>query len=179
MYITQQFLNMSPTRAVQQTREHLSASANPIKDANNVVFDLTASQSPFQDNEEAAIMYAQYVVEGFIKKRVDVTGYAKERVTHHMKINPKFFQGATRVGPSTVITTPKMVENVRVEIKANGKIKKGGKQDIAEHLYKTEVIAKGISNADFVKLLQEKASMTLYGARTYAHNMKKKFGTTS
>lgn len=176
MYITQQFLNMSPTRAVQQTREHLSSSANPIKDADNVVFDLTATHSPFQNNDEAAIMYAQYVVEGHIKKRVDVTGYAKQKVTEHMEKNAKFFQGVTKVGASTVPTTPKMIENVRVEIKANGKIKKGGKQDIAEHLYKTEVVANGMSNANFVKLLQEKANMTLFGARTYAHNMKKKFG---
>lgn len=179
MYLTREFLNSSPTRAVQQAREILTEAANPIKDADDVVFNLTGTHSPYQDCDEAAIMYAQYVIEGHIKKRFDVIGHAKERVEFHKINSPKMFVPTQRTAYNSAPVKIHTIENVRVAIKDNGKIKKGGKQAIAEQMYKTMVVEGGMSNADFVKQLQEKAAMSLYGARTYAHNMKKKFGGKS
>lgn len=178
MYLTKDFLSTSPTRAVQHAREILSEAADPIADADNVVFDLTGTHSPYTDSDEAAIMYAQYVIEGHIKKRFDVTGYAKERVEFHKINSPKLFTPVQRSSYSTGPVKIVKIENVSVAVKDNGKIKKGGKQLIAEQMYKSMVVEGGMSNADFVKQLQEKVSMSLYGARTYAHNMKKKFGAS-
>lgn len=176
MYLTKDFLNNSPTRAVQQTREILSVSANPIKDADVVVFDLTTFHSPYHDNEQAAIMFAQYVVEGHIKRRLNITEYAKERVEFHKKNSPFMFAVSEQTSYYSKPTKSTTIEQVKVEIKENGKIKKGGKQLVAEQMYKTLVIEGQMSNVQFVQQLQDKLGMTLFGARTYAYNMKKKLG---
>lgn len=176
MYITENFLKQNSIRAIQRTREILSESSDPIRDANNMVFDLTTFHSPFKDNEEAAIMFAQYVVEGTIKKRYNTFEYAKQRVLYHMEHSPRMFACHESYNYQKQKITYETIENVRVAIKKDGKIKKGGKQEIAEQMYKTMVLEQGMKNADFVRELQSKANLTLYGARTYAYNMKKKFG---
>ncbi len=154
----------------------LSKASNPIKDADNVVFDLTATNSPYTTNEEAAIMYAQYVVEGVLKKRIDVTGYAKERIERLMQTSPEMFKHHVSYAQAQQPTTTKMVHNVDVVVKMNGKLKKGEKQKVAEQMYQTLVVEGGMKNVDYVNRLQQDLDMTLFGARTYASNMKKKFG---
>ena len=176
MYITPQFLQKSPTRAVQEVREYLSHSSNPIKEANQIVFDLTTFNSPFSSNEEAAIMYAQYVVEGTIKKRADITGFAKHQIDHLLQTHPEMFKQHTSYAQSLKLTTTKVVHNVDVVVKDNGKLKKGEKQKVAEQMYQTLVIEGSMKNTEFVNRLQQDLGMTLFGARTYASNMKKKLG---
>lgn len=62
---------------------------------------------------------------------------------------------------------------LKQEVKAEAKPKT--KVEVAEALYKEFVIQQKMSNADFVRLLQEKLAMSVFGARTYATNLKKKF----
>ena len=69
--------------------------------------------------------------------------------------------------------------DVKVEVKDNGQMKKGGKQIIALELYKKFVVdaeeGNKLSNSDFVKLLMKELGMSLAGSRTYAYNCKNHF----
>lgn len=66
-----------------------------------------------------------------------------------------------------------------VAVKADGSIKKGGKELLAVELYKLHVVntATPVDNQGFIKILIKELGMTKSGASTYAYNMKKKFGT--
>ena len=65
----------------------------------------------------------------------------------------------------------------KVEVKADGKIKKGGKQILAAELYKKHVVEteNPVDNQGFIKILMAELGMTKAGATTYAYNCKKQF----
>lgn len=69
---------------------------------------------------------------------------------------------------------------VKVAIKADGKIKKGGKEILAVALYEKHVInaATPVDNQGFIAILMKELGMSKAGATTYNYNMKKKFGGT-
>lgn len=62
--------------------------------------------------------------------------------------------------------------DVKVAVKANGKIKKGGKQILALELYKKHVIdaTPPLNNQQFISLIMKELDMTKAGATTYAYN---------
>jgi len=70
--------------------------------------------------------------------------------------------------------------DVKVAVRADGTIGRGGKQVLALELFKKHVLESKtpLSNADFVKLLMKELQMTLPGARTYSHNLRKQNGMT-
>lgn len=68
--------------------------------------------------------------------------------------------------------------DVKVAVKADGKIKKGGKEILAIALYEKHVTksATPVDNQGFIAILMKELGMTKAGATTYNYNMKKKFG---
>lgn len=62
--------------------------------------------------------------------------------------------------------------DVKVAVKANGKIKKGGKQILALELYKKHVVdaTSPLNNQQFISLIMKELDMTKAGATTYAYN---------
>lgn len=86
--------------------------------------------------------------------------------------------------PTKTVHTNTHIEQVTdlVETKVavhsdTGKIKKGGKQQLAVDLYKKHVTdmpeGQKMSNKDFKKLLMDELDMTEQGASTYAYNVRK------
>jgi hypothetical protein len=68
--------------------------------------------------------------------------------------------------------------NVTVEVKANGKLKKGGAGALAEELYRVRVLNSNepVTNGAFIDMLVNEVGMTKSGATTYAYNIDKKLG---
>jgi len=74
-------------------------------------------------------------------------------------------------------TTIQVVEGIdmKVAVRDDGKIKKGGKQLLAAELYNkfVKMTTEPLSNKLFVQLLIDKLDMTKPGATTYAYNLRK------
>jgi len=68
--------------------------------------------------------------------------------------------------------------DVKVLVKANGKIKKGGKQVLAAELYRKHVLEAKTpaTNQEFISILVKQLDMSKSGATTYAYNCKKQLG---
>jgi hypothetical protein len=87
--------------------------------------------------------------------------------------------------PETTETSTEQVAvadgiDVKVAVKADGKIKKGGKEILAIALYEKHVknAATPVDNQGFIAILMKELGMSKAGATTYNYNMKKKFGGT-
>ena len=78
-----------------------------------------------------------------------------------------------------IVETVQVVDNIdiKVAVKADGKIKKGGKQLLAVEMYKQSVVDAEVplSNQEFIALIMEKLDMSKAGATTYAYNCKNHF----
>lgn len=66
----------------------------------------------------------------------------------------------------------------KVAVKADGSIKKGGKEVLAIELYKKYVknAEKPLTNQEFIAMLMKELGMSKAGATTYRYNMVKRFG---
>ena len=174
----------SPLRAVQQVREILGD--DKMKNGAKLLKSILSMDVEFND-DCVALATCQAVVEALVKAEGDVGdeaelyAHALDRAIAHIN-NPEhswmyFYEKDT---PMAIATTTKAVEgtNASVEIKADGKIKRGGKQLIADALFKKHVLESETpcDNACFVKILMKEAGMSLPGARTYAHSLRAKNG---
>ena len=65
--------------------------------------------------------------------------------------------------------------DTKVAVHADGSIKKGGKQVLAQELYAKYVVEATVplTNVEFIALLMKELGMSLAGSRTYAYNCKK------
>jgi hypothetical protein len=79
--------------------------------------------------------------------------------------------------PTTEVAVAAGVD-VKVAVKADGSIKKGGKEVLAIALYEKHVKSaeKPLTNQEFIAVLMKELGMSKAGATTYNYNMKKKFG---
>lgn len=86
---------------------------------------------------------------------------------------------STASGQSTEQVAVAAGIETKVAVKADGSIKKGGKEVLAIELYKkyvAELNGAAYSNQAFIAILVAQLGMTKAGATTYNYNMKKKFG---
>jgi hypothetical protein len=81
--------------------------------------------------------------------------------------------------PTTDVAVAAGIE-LKVAVKADGSIKKGGKELLAIALYEKHVknAATPLTNQEFIAVLVKELGMSKAGATTYNYNMKKKFGGT-
>ena len=175
------FDTTSITRMVQQIRDSITNASNPVDKAQRLVRALTSIDVKLPD-VETAIPFTQYVAKAAIEEAEELKDHqplidrAFERVSELFKKHP---WSAPKVASQTNGPVVSVCEgiDVKVEVKADGKIKKGGKQILAAELYKKHVIEteNPVDNQGFIKILMAELGMTKAGAITYAYNCKKQF----
>lgn len=177
------FDTTSITRMVQQIRDCITNAANPVTRAQSIVRAITAIDVKLPDIE-TAIPFTQYVAKAAVETAEELKDHqpiidrAFERVSELFKKHPWSAPRAedqTASGPVVAVCDG---IDVKVEVKADGKIKKGGKQILAAELYKKHVIdaETPVDNQGFIKILMSELGMTKAGATTYAYNCKKAAG---
>lgn len=175
------FDTSSPVRTIQQVRERINNAASPIGEAQYIVNDLIGLNVEFADLA-TALHVAQYVVYDAMTLDSIV---AQDVVDNAFKRTAKLFENQPWAKPvaqcDTQQETIAVVSGIetKVAVKANGKIKKGGKQVLAVELYKMHVVntPKPLTNQEFIAMLMKELDMTKPGATTYAYNCKKQFST--
>lgn len=174
------FDTKSTAHLVQQIRQYVESSASPIEAAQRIIRNITSIDVEIP-NLETAVPLAQYVAmhslkaeEGMKYETLIENGftYVSELFKKHPWSAPK----AASVSCGPVVAVVEGID-VKVEVKADGKIKKGGKQILAAELYKKHVVeaTNPVDNQGFIKILMSELGMTKAGATTYAYNCKKQF----
>ena len=174
-----EFNTESVVQMVQQIRTHISESADPIAKAKRLIFAITDTDVKIPD-VETAVPLAQFVAKASLEEEVcdfpDIIERAFSYVSELFKKHP---WSAPKVASQTNGPVVSVCEgiDVKVEVKADGKIKKGGKAIIAEEMYKKYVLnaSTPLSNKEFIQLLVKEAQFTQAGATTYRYNLAKKF----
>jgi len=161
-----------PSKVVQQVRDQIEGSVNPLSAAKILFSNFTAPDTEFNftDANEARLVVALLIVDAMrLRENYDPQSAltrAGEWIANHKANNPWSF-----IKPeSGVATETEHREGVNVEVKADGKLKKGSKQILAKALFDKDPTLK---NADMIKLFVKELNMTEAGARTYVYNCRK------
>jgi len=157
--------------AIQDISTLIESSDNPISTARSIITNVADIEFNTNDPIEAR-MIAQRLVQDalLLGEKYDPTmslERAAKKIAEQRVTNPWFFfknQG------TTVVSTTETREGVNVEIKTDGKIKKGGKQVMAAALYEKH---KALSNQEIITIFMKELDMSKPGATTYLYNAKK------
>lgn len=187
----------SAMQAVQQVRMWIEdgAEADRLNRANTLldkVLGVKLTTADVEDRPVAtpvayAVTIAQAAIEATIKQSgmvddVDLL-MTEARSRAEKFINTQshgwMFAVAEAVETSTEQVAVAVGVETKVAVKADGTIKKGGKEILAAELYKKHVVdgVPPMSNQDFIKILIQQLGMTKSGASTYRYNMAKKFSS--
>lgn len=185
----------SAVHAVQQVREFIEGDGEKNRfQRTNEFLDKVLGVSlahadvdgrPVGDEHDYAVTIAQAAIEGALKSEgvvddVDTLMTNAKLRADKFITNPYykwcFAKEAAVVTSSNNVAVAAGIET-KVAIKADGTIKKGGKEVLAIELYKKHVTeaAVPVDNQGFIKILMEQLGMTKAGATTYAWNMRKRF----
>ncbi len=196
-----QISTASPSKAIQDVRERVMSAKDGLAEAIKIITNVTGRDTYESDDQHLALHIAQGVVQAALndgdKFNPDTALKFAELAATKMRADPALawlFGTAKKAATTTEeetaeTTTPaptgkktKKVAGVSVAIKANGKIKKGGKQDAADALLLTVIDAKthvsDKTNQDFVQMLVKELDMSKQGATTYAYNACKSYKAT-
>jgi len=175
----------SPNLLAQQVREHIENSPSPLETAKRVIYNITSIAVDYTD-----LLLARHVAQGVAIDAITRDSYAFEDSVqraedHHRKLLTKMpyislaytpaevsLSGATKTTTSVAVAEG---ITTTVEVKADGKIKKGGKQVLAVEMYQLHVTNSPtpMTNQEFIALLMKELQMTKPGATTYAYNCRK------
>jgi hypothetical protein len=178
-------LGESANVIVRRIREAIEGSPSPQAKAESLIHSIIGVQKKY-DNENIARTVAMKVGEESFKVNHQIANvdeflaicekYATERVN-----DPK--NAFIYAKPEVTVDTANNVQvvegiDVKVPVKADGKIKKGGKQILADELYKKYVLEANTpsTNQEFIAIVMKDLDMSKAGATTYAYNCKKKLG---
>lgn len=180
--VAMDFAVHSPALLVQQVREHIDNAANPLGAAKRVIFNITSIMVDYTDLllarhvaqavAEDAILRDSYTFEDSIQR-------AEERSRRLVARMPyiRFVYTPSEVPTNNSLKTTTSVAVVKgiattVEVKANGKIKRGGKQIMAAELFALHVTNAPVplTNQQFIAVLMKDLGMSKAGAQTYAYN---------
>lgn len=178
-------LGSSRTDAVQRIRELVEGANDPAAKASGVIKDILGLETKYEDDGRA-LHIAQKVAEEVFKANHKVDNENElltqcEKFVDAFRADPKnawmFAKPTRNVEPTETKQVVKGIDT-KVEVKANGKIKKGGKQVLAAELYKKHVLEakKAATNQEFIAILVKELGMSKAGATTYAYNCKKQLG---
>lgn len=159
-------------KAVQEVRQLIEGSANPLAAAKVLFSNLAAPEAEFNftDANEARLTVA-FLVENAITlgdqyDPTDALKRAAEWIVNHKQNNPWCF-----VKPEGTVTTETQHQHgVNVEVKTDGKLKKGSKQILAKALFEQNST---MTNAELIKMFAKELDMSEAGARTYVYNCRK------
>jgi hypothetical protein len=171
--------------SVQRIREVITEAVDPLAKAKAIIKDILGLETTYTDELKARIV-AQKVGEQSFKANHNIDDAEAllkvcEEYTDKFITNPAnawmFVKDETPTVVSHVVQVVKGID-VKVAVKANGKIKKGGKQILAAELYKKYVLeaTTAATNQGFIAILEKELGMTKAGATTYAYNCKKQLG---
>lgn len=167
------------TRCVQDVHQYLIDAVHPLKTAQKLIRELTDITVQFED-ELKAIRVAQYVA----NDALTMDQYNKQQSidsafirADKLNVDHPWARVEKEYGQPSVESAVVDGIDVKVKVKADGKIKKGGKQILAAELYKKHVVdaTTPLTNQEFIALLMKELGMTKAGATTYRYNMAKKF----
>lgn len=183
------FSTTSVNLAIQQVRLYIEDHGDPITHAANllhVIFGFDESvidhfEGPVANPASRAIAVTQAMVEQAIKADCmveDVNALltaSLERVEKYINKpgnSCMFATAADQLSQSGEVQVVTEKVDVKVEVREDGKIKKGGKQVLAAALYEKYVInvVDKPTNQWFKQLLIDELGMTSGGATTYAYN---------
>lgn len=173
-----EFNTESVVQMVQQIRTHISESADPIAKAKRLIFAITDIDVKIPD-VETAVPLAQFVAKASLEEEVcdfpDIIERAFSYVSELFKKHP---WSAPKVATQTNGPVVAFVEgiDVKVEVKADGSLKKGAKRILADELYKKYMlVTTPLTNQQFIAILMKELKMTKAGSTTYAYDCKKKY----
>lgn len=159
-------------KAVQEVRSLIETSANPLAAAKVMFTNLTApdTEFTFTDANDARLTVA-CLVESAIKlgEHYDPDSALKraaEWIVAHKVKHPYCFVKSD----STVVTETQLQHGVNVQVKVDGKLKKGSKQILAKAIFDKDPT---ISNSEMIKLFVKELDMSEAGSRTYVYNLRK------
>jgi hypothetical protein len=164
--------NTSRCGAVQDVRTLIEESADRLATAHGIINNLTHGGFAVSDPIEAR-MYAQRLVDEAIilGEKYDPDQAlikAAKKIAQARVDSPWIFTSQSSY--STVVSTTETREGVQVEVKTDGKMKKGGKQILAAALYEKH---KSLSNKEVIQIFMKELDMSQAGATTYFYNAKK------
>lgn len=189
------FSGTSAIGAVQTVREKVYTGSEPdVKSAVNLINKLLGTNVSSADvivgvedprlYGDFGLMVAQAVAEAVVKNinqpvdEVEVLVNAKARATKIFTApQHKWMFAKPEVTVETSVAVADGIET-KVAVKADGSIKKGGKEVLAAELYKKYVASlngAAYDNQTFIKILVDQLGMTKPGATTYNFNCKKRF----
>lgn len=157
--------------AVQDVRELIETSTNPISAAKAIITNLGVIEYTTSDPTEARMTAQRLVDEALIlgdKFDPDqALRKAAEKIAQQRIESPWYF---TKAATSSVVTTTETKEGIQVEMKTDGTFKKGGKQILAKALYEKH---KALSNKEIIAVFMKELDMSKPGATTYFYSCKK------
>lgn len=173
----------SVTRAIQSVRE-IVGEVDAAAAAAKLIKSILSLDVKFDDGDKArvtalAVAEALARCKGEVGDEAELYAAAVKRAQEHMDA-PRNRWMYTKAEDVDKPVETKAIEgtDLNVVIRADGKIKRGGKADVAAALFKKHVLesATPCDNACFVKILMVHGEMSQAGARTYAHNLRKQHG---
>jgi hypothetical protein len=175
--------------AIQDARERIVGQDDQLAAAVNLINSLITVPDVSFTDKHLARLTALAIVEAACKADEidDITVYtaALERAKK-LREDPTLAFVYVEADVNTDGTTVRHGEelktmagtDIKVLVKSNGKIKKGGKQVLAAELYKKHVLeaTPAATNQEFIAILVKQLDMSKSGATTYAYNCKKQLG---
>lgn len=171
----------SPSRIVENIRDMIELAPNPLKKANDLIAAMTDLPTAYTDLVRARHV-AQYVAQIAVshdsfdaEETIMVAEKHSDRLVAEMPW--AFVTDEPAAGqPGHTVAVVAGVD-LKVAVKVDGSIKKGGKGPLATELYKIHVLnAKTpLSNQEFIKVLMKELDMSKAGATTYRYNLAKQF----
>jgi len=166
--------------AVNATGELIRDATEPRVKAAEIVAAVAGVAMPDLDNVKKETVVAQVVVQQavlhgeFSGEAAVHAGVAK---AESMAADPKYSFAFVKSEPipdqSGTLVANVDGKEIKVEVKANGKIKKGGKQVLAAQLFEANATK---TTAELVAIFVKELGMTKAGATTYVYNCRKKAG---
>jgi hypothetical protein len=169
--------------AIQEVRDMIDSAPNKIAKAISLVQEI-AGVTPELTDYDQAICVAQTVAEFAVREEMfDPEAAIEKGNARYARLKKDQSWMFESEGSSRSKNEVAVVEgiDVKVEVKADGKIKKGGKQILAAELYKKHVLeaASPLDNKAFIEVLVKELGMSKAGATTYAWNCRKQLGEKS
>jgi flavin-binding protein dodecin len=178
-------LGTSRVTAVQAIREAIEDAADPKAKAEEIIFQVLGVKATYDDAQKARYV-AMAVGEDAWKANHAIDDentflHACEARIDAFMANPRntfiFVKPAYQAVQGEMKQVAKTVD-IQVEVKKDGSIKKGGREAIAQALWKKHVLeaTTPLSNQEFIALLMKESGMGKPGATTYAYNCRKELG---
>lgn len=171
------------TAVVIAIGDRIRDSDNPLAEAYHLISQITSTAVDnlnLGDDKHRVRLTAQYLGalifkhgESFTPSAGLAAAVVKANRFRDDPANSYHFSDMTP-GSSTHVET-KSIGGVDVEVKADGRVKKGGNAVVAMQLYKDNVVAKQMETKQFIQLLMTTLNMSKAGATTYAYATRKKY----